>query len=434
MIGKYLRQSFMMLKQNLLFSSFYIVGTGLAISMVMVLAVLYYIKVGDIYPETHRSRMLIAPSVHMQNIKDTGWNTTWKYSGIFVKDCFYSLDGVEAVTAVNDAESWFVKVKGVKRPLSALVKLTDTGFWNVFDFSFIQGHPFTEADFQSGIRTAVISEDVARRVFGKTEVVGEYVKLNYTDYRVCGVVKSPSYAMKLSYAQVWLPYTCLPGYVEENDQWGVIGPFQVAILLPSVTDEDRVKSQVDEYVRKFNALPHEDYQLVMHDQPYLYWKTLFYANDMEDLDFFMVARKMGLWLLMLLLVPALNLSGMISSRMERRLPEMGVRKAFGATGGRLFSQIVWENLLLTCLGGIIGLVISYGMVVFAKDWLLTMLDGGTSPLPDSVQMSITTDMLFNPTLFLIAFVVCIVLNMVSALIPACIALKKDIVYSLNKQK
>ena len=155
---------------------------------------------------------------------------------------------------------------------------------------------------------------------------------------------------------------------------------------------------------------------------------------MEDLDFFMVARKMGLWLLMLLLVPALNLSGMISSRMERRLPEMGVRKAFGATGGRLFSQIVWENLLLTCLGGIIGLVISYGMVVFAKDWLLTMLDGGTSPLPDSVQMSITTDMLFNPTLFLIAFVVCIVLNMVSALIPACIALKKDIVYSLNKQK
>ena len=85
MIGKYLRQSFMMLKQNLLFSSFYIVGTGLAISMVMVLAVLYYIKVGDIYPETHRSRMLIAPSVHMQNIKDTGWNTTWKYSGIWME-------------------------------------------------------------------------------------------------------------------------------------------------------------------------------------------------------------------------------------------------------------------------------------------------------------------------------------------------------------
>ena len=93
MIGKYLRQSFMMLKQNPLFSGFYIVGTGLAISMVMVLAVLYYIKIGDIYPETHRSRMLVAPTAHMQYTKDTSWNTTWKYSGAFVKECFYTLDG-----------------------------------------------------------------------------------------------------------------------------------------------------------------------------------------------------------------------------------------------------------------------------------------------------------------------------------------------------
>lgn len=125
----------MMLRQQPLFSSFYIVATGLAISMVMVLAVLYYIKVGDIYPETNRSRMLVAPSAHMQNTKDTS-NSTWKFSAPFVKDCFYSLKGVEAVTAVSEADSWFVKVQHVKRPLSALVKLTDTGFWEVFDFPF----------------------------------------------------------------------------------------------------------------------------------------------------------------------------------------------------------------------------------------------------------------------------------------------------------
>ena len=40
-------------------------------------------------------------------------------------------------------------------------------------------------------------------------------------------------------------------------------------------------------------------------------------------------------LLVLLLVPALNLSGMIASRMESRLAEMGVRKSFGAGRGKL---------------------------------------------------------------------------------------------------
>lgn len=432
MIGKYLRQSFKLLKQNPLFSSLYVVGTGLAISMVMVLAVLYYIKVGDIYPETHRSRMLVASTVHMQNIENNASNTTGAYSATFVKECFYPLKGVEAVTAIGDVESWFVKVKDVKRPLPALVKLTDAGFWKVFDFSFVTGKPFSEVDFQSGFRVAVVSEEMAQRVFGKTDVVGEFIQLNLADYRICGVVKSPSYALNMSFAQVWLPYTCLSGY--DNHQWDVLGPFEVAILLHSARDAGEVKVQIDEYVRKFNAQPHDGYRLVMHGQPYLYWKTLFRTNDMEDLDFLMVIRQMGLWLLLLLLVPALNLSGMISSRMERRLPEMGVRKAFGATGNRLFFQIVWENLLLTCMGGVLGLMLSFGMVLLAKDWLLTMLDGKAELLPGGVQMSIATDMLFNPVLFVVTFIICVILNLFSALIPAYLALKKDIVYSLNRQK
>lgn len=41
---------------------------------------------------------------------------------------------------------------------------------------------------------------------------------------------------------------------------------------------------------------------------------------------------------------------MISTRMENRLPEMGICKAFGADRGRLLRQILIENLILTCLG------------------------------------------------------------------------------------
>lgn len=213
----------------------------------------------------------------------------------------------------------------------------------------------------------------------------------------------------------------------------VVGPFQVAMLLPATRDADRTKAQVDEYVRKFNALEHDGYRLLMHGQPYLHWKSLFWQNDMEDLDYGKILRELGVWLLLLLLVPALNLSGMIASRMECRLPEMGVRKAFGATGGRLFSQVVWENLLLTSLGGLLGLVLSFVMVLFAQEWLLTMLDGVTTMFPEGVR-GVTWDMLFNLPLFLVTFLVCVVLNLVSALIPAGVALKKNIVYSLNQKK
>lgn len=45
-------------------------------------------------------------------------------------------------------------------------------------------------------------------------------------------------------------------------------------------------------------------------------------------------------LLALLFIPAMNLSGMMSSRMDERLSELGVRKTYGATNMRLIGQVL----------------------------------------------------------------------------------------------
>ena len=56
-INLYFKQAWQLMKQNRFFSAVYIIGTGLAISMVMVLAVVYYIRTANIAPEVHRDRM-----------------------------------------------------------------------------------------------------------------------------------------------------------------------------------------------------------------------------------------------------------------------------------------------------------------------------------------------------------------------------------------
>jgi len=68
--------------------------------------------------------------------------------------------------------------------------------------------------------------------------------------------------------------------------------------------------------------------------------------------------RYGIVIAILLLVPAVNLSGMTLSRMRRRMAEIGVRKAFGATGGELMRQVFFENLVLTLLAGVVGLALS----------------------------------------------------------------------------
>ena len=57
MITLYLKQAWALLKQNPLFSSLYILGTGLAIAMTMIMAVVYYVKLAPVYPEVNRAKI-----------------------------------------------------------------------------------------------------------------------------------------------------------------------------------------------------------------------------------------------------------------------------------------------------------------------------------------------------------------------------------------
>ena len=84
-----------------------------------------------------------------------------------------------------------------------------------------------------------------------------------------------------------------------------------------------------------------------------------YRKWSETPDTKAIILRYMLVIAILLLVPAINLSSMTLSRMRRRMAEIGVRKAFGATGGELIRQIFFENLLLTLFAGVLGLALSY---------------------------------------------------------------------------
>ena len=94
----------------------------------------------------------------------------------------------------------------------------------------------------------------------------------------------------------------------------------------------------------------DEWKVDFWEQPTSHLLSVFKTYASMEFDLWATVRHFLLVLLVLLLVPALNLSGMISSRMEGRLAEMGVRKSFGAGRKILLSQVMWENLLLTALG------------------------------------------------------------------------------------
>ena len=117
-------------------------------------------------------------------------------------------------------------------------------------------------------------------------------------------------------------------------------------------------------------------------------------------------------ILVLLIVPAINLSSMTLSRMRRRMAEIGVRKAFGATANELLRQVFVENLMLTCLAGLLGLLLSYAATY-------------------SGETTLTAGALLSPWIFLVAFAFCLLMNLLSAGIPAWRASRMNIVEAIN---
>jgi putative ABC transport system permease protein len=423
----YFKQAWNLIRQEKLFSSIYIVGTGLSITVVMVLSIVFYIKIANIYPETNRDRMLVV--TNMIEKSDKGFN----FSGLslnFIETCFKSLESAETVTAIYTA--WdidsYVQPDGSEDQLEVSVKYIDTNFWTVFPFRFVTGKPFTEADFGSGILTAVISESFAKRLFGTAEAEGKHVSLNFRQFRVCGVVQDASYVTEKSYAQLWVPYTVEPNYKNAFGNEKSLGPMSAFILAPSAGDVERVKAETLENIKKYNQTL-DKVELDLNGQPDRQWQSLFRITS-EAPDFDRILLQYLFAFLILLLVPAVSLSGMTDSRMERRLSEIGVRRAFGAPVGTTMMQIITENLLFSLIGGFAGLLFSYLIILLGRNWIME-LGGVTGNVIEGTGVTFSPAMFLNLTIFALALGICFVLNLFSALIPAWRYSHREIIHSLN---
>ncbi|MDR1331304.1 MAG: ABC transporter permease [Tannerella sp.] len=427
---QYFKQAWNIIRQEKLFSSIYIVGTGLSITVVMVLSIVFYIKIANIYPETNRDRLLVVKSALGKEAKtNSQYSSSLAYS--VVETCFLSLESAEAVSAVLDTwhEEGRVQPEGSRDQWPVTVKHVDTNFWTVFPFRFIDGKPFTEADMQSGIRTAVIAESLARRLFGTADATGRTVSLNFRQYRVSGVVRDASPVTAQTYAQLWLPYT-LMDYRNGAGPGNLMGSMIVYILAPSAGSVEQVRQEAIANINRLNqSLDGVEFSIL--GQPDRQWQSIFRFWSNNEPEFGIILCQYALIFLLLLFVPAVSLSGMTDSRMERRMTEIGIRRAFGARVGGLMTQIIAENLLFTLIGGVVGLLSSYVIILLGRSWIMEIGQSFVPRTVEGTEVILSPQMLLNLPVFAIALAICFVLNLLSSLIPAWRNARREIIHSLN---
>ena len=300
MIKLYLKQAWALLRQNPLFSGLYIAGTGLAIAMTMIVAMIYYVKLAPVYPEVNRGRTLYLTHTSFKSDRSE-WQSALSYSAL--QDWALHLENAEAISA--QYSSWqftrnaYIQPEDRSGDFHPQVMLTDPAFFRVYPFRFLEGNPFTESDLQSGIRTAVITDDLARRLFGTAEgVVGREFSLSYIHYRVCGVVRGGSYLTPQSYAQVYLPYSVDEGYRKgSTDMFPYIGNFSLTFLVKDDAQAKALQAEVKDVTRRLNLEHEGQWEMNLWEQPMPHALSVFQSSPQREFNFWAKVRYFGLMLL-----------------------------------------------------------------------------------------------------------------------------------------
>ena len=400
MIKQYFTQAWAQLRQQPLMSAVGITGTALAIFLIMLVVMMQQVKVAPFAPESNRDRFLHVKSMSISNSNWGEGTSNGPMSVQTARECFQSLKTPEAVTIYTIFPvSTPVSLPG-KPAVSVDLRQTDDIFWRVFDFSFIEGKPYDKAVFDAGQPAAVLTESVARSLFGTTDVAGREFLLSHAPYRVAGVVKDVSTLADCAYGQ---------------------------ILARSRDDFPAIRREAERRKSAYNTLIGKNgWELIYRNRPYDQEKNAiaFGANIEPDVD---AARRQRIIIfVILLIVPAINLSSMTQSRLRQRVAEIGVRRAFGSTRMELMGQIIAENLVITLLAGIVGLLLS---VVFAYvgNTLLFAQEFSQTLNPPEVDASI----LLHASTFAWALLFCFVLNLMSSGFPAWRASRIGIVNALG---
>ena len=427
MIKQYFQQAWAQLRQNPIISVVNVTGTALAIFLIMLVVMVQQVQVEPFAPESNRERFL---HVRCGSITNEQWGEGNSSNGpISVrsgKEMYKSLTTPEAVTLYTIGTT-STPVNVPNQPATAVdVKETDDDFWRVFDFAFTDGKPYDRATFDAGQPVAVITESVARLLFGSTKVAGREFLLAHAPYRVCGVVRDVSTLATTAYAQVWIPYTSTD---QEYNTWtiGLMGMMSCTILAKDRADFPAIREECDRRLKAFNQVIGENgYKFFSRNRPYDQEKNAIAFSANQEPDLKAERRSRFMIYLILLIVPAINLSSMTQSRLRQRVAEIGVRRAFGCTRGEVAGQVLAENFIVTLLAGVLGFLLSVlfaytcNDIIFAQEFSMTLN-------PPTVDASI----LIHVSTFLWALLFCFVLNLLSAGIPAWRAARMNIVESIG---
>ena len=225
----------------------------------------------------------------------------------------------------------------------------DSTFLSLFDFPLVAGNPKIALSHANGI---VLTESLAMRLFGKTDVLGQQVRIDSADYAmVSGVLKNLPTNTRFRFDYL-LPWTYMERLGRSDDLWGNNSVTTYVELAPQA-QLARVNQNIQDVSIKNGDTNNE---IFLHSFPDWWLHSEFENGHLAGGRIEMV-RLFTAIAVFILLIACINFMNLSTARSEKRAKEVGIRKAVGARRYALMVQFLTESILLASLAGVLSIAI-----------------------------------------------------------------------------
>jgi putative ABC transport system permease protein len=354
MIRNYIKLALKVLSRRKFFTFISLFGISLTLVVLMVATAILDNIFSPRKPESRFDRALTVVVLGEYG-PEVGRTSAPGYA--FLDKYVRGLPGAEAITVFAQVASTSMYHQGQK--IETFVKRTDGPYWQIHDFTFLEGGPFTQADDDAANFVAVITDELRRKLFAGSAAVGKHFELEGRRYRVVGVVPSVPLTRTSAFSEIWAPNSTTRNTEYKRQRFG---SYAAVVLAKSEADFPKLRAAFAERLDGYVFEDPKRFKKVVAglDTPFEAVARLSFGNKMEGSRTKILRTIFLVGALLFITLPTMNLVSINLSRIMERASEIGVRKAFGASSRALVGQFVVENVVLTVIGGVLGFFLSIG--------------------------------------------------------------------------
>lgn len=267
----------------------------------------------------------------------------------------------EIVSAVEDTPSeWFADsftLSDGKTNFHSLGKFAGEAYFQMFSFDLIMGK---KDRVLSDKKSIVISESLARKLF-KTpgDAIGKFIDWNLMHFKgsamVSGVFRDPP-SNSTDHFEFIIPFQTFEDIMgEQSNPWGNYNAM-THVLLKDGADVASLNSKIKNFVKEKNENSNVTIFVRPFSDRHLYNN---YENGVLAGGRIEYVKLLSIVALFILAIACINFMNLSTARASRRVKEVGVKKAIGASRKALILQYLSESTLLV----FIALVVSIGLVL-----------------------------------------------------------------------